>query len=530
VLGVAGATAAVVLLPLSGPSSPFRALSPAPLDGLGVAPLLQDHLLMLAHPPTLYGGQAGLLVPFAVALLGLARGRLERSWRQVLRRWLLAAWALLTAGLLLGAWWAYAVLGWGGFWAWDPVENAAFIPWLFATAALHALRLAELERRGEGLAAGLTVGAYATALLGGYLTRSGAVDSVHAFARTSTAWVFLVPPVAAVAAALAARLLSPDSRAAAHLPRPWLSRGGLLTLGALLLAALALLVLAGTIFPLGAALFGHDKLGVARPYYDHLAAPTALLALLLLGAAPALRHGRALRTLPRALAGPIAAALLTLAGCLSVEVTHPAALATFALSAFALVATWPRGALYGATGPGLRRLGAWACHAGFLVAVSAIAGASALGSHVETSALPGETFAVGGHRVRYHGLVTREEPHRRWVAAVLSVEGAEAGSDEGGARLTFYPRREQPLSKPFIHATVAGDVYVSLGGFEPESKRAGFAAWEFPLMSWLWVSLPLLLGGALLALASPRRREARALAAPEAVPPGTVVTAPGQSS
>lgn len=498
VLGIGAATAASVLLPLAGPASPFRLLSPAPPDGQGMAPLLQDHLLMLVHPPALYGGQAGLLVPFAIALLGLWRGRLERSWRRAMRRWLLAAWALLTAGLLLGAWWAYAVLGWGGFWAWDPVENAALVPWLFATALLHVLPGVERERRGEGLAVALAVGAFATALLGGWLTRSGAIDSVHAFARTPTAWVFLVPPLAAVAAALALRALGPRSEAAEQRAR-WLSRGGALRLGAFLLAGFSVLVLLGTLFPTAALLWSGEKLGVARPYFDRLAAPAALLAVVLLGVAPALRWSGRSPGFPRALAAPAAAAVVALAACLWAGVFAPWALATFGLSAFAAAAAFPRARTR-------RAFGAWSCHLGFLVAASAIAGASALGSHVEVTALPGEVFTVGSHRVRYHGLVTREEPHRRWVAAVLSVIDADGSEREGdGARLTFYPRREQPVSKPLVDSTLFADVYVSLGGFEPESKRAGFAAWEFPLMSWLWASLPLLLGGALLALSARRK-------------------------
>ncbi|MBL8956989.1 MAG: cytochrome c biogenesis protein CcsA [Myxococcaceae bacterium] len=491
VLGVAGATAATLLLPLAGPSSPFVTLSPAPADGQGVAPLLQDHWLMLLHPPLLYGGQLGLVVPFALALLALARGRLAAPWRRAMRGAALWAWALLTAGLVLGAWWAYAVLGWGGFWAWDPVENAALVPWLFATALLHALHAAERERRLERLAVALAVAAFETALLGGFVTRSGAIDSVHAFSRASGASVFLVVPGAGLAAALVlvARRRWPAPA------WPWrLSRGAALLLGVAVLGGLGLFVLVGTATPLLTAAATGAQVAVARPYYDGAAVPAALAALLLLGIAPALpwrasTPGEALR----ALRAPAAAGAVVALACLSAGLRQAGATAAFALAAFA-AASGARGASRSA-----RSAGAWLCHLGVLVAVTGIAGASALAVRAEADVLPGETFAVGRARVRYLGLVTRDDGYRRRVVAALAI-GDRVYDGAGGARLTFYGGREQPVSGPLVVAGFARDVYVSLAGFDPESKRAAFTAWEFPLMSWLWAALVPLLAGAALAV------------------------------
>lgn len=490
VLGAAGATAATLLVQLAGPSSPFTTLAPAPADGQGVAPLLQDHWLMLLHPPLLYGGQLGLVVPFALALLALARGRLAPPWRRAMRGAALWAWALLTAGLVLGAWWAYAVLGWGGFWAWDPVENAALVPWLFATALLHALHAAERESRLERLAAALAVAAFVTALFGGFVTRSGAIDSVHAFSRAEGASAFLVASGAGLVAALA---LAVRRRWPAPARPRRLSRGAALLLGVAVLGALALVVLAGTVTPALAAAATGARVAVARPYYDGAAVPAALAALLLLGVAPALPWGAGTaREALRALAAPAGAGAAVAMACLGAGLRHAGATAAFALAAFA-AASGARGAWRSA-----RSAGAWLCHLGVLVAIAGIAGASALATRVEVEALPGETFTAGRARVRYLGLVTRDEGHRRRVVAALEV-GGRVYDGAGGARLTFYPRREQPVSGPLVMAGFTRDVYVSLSGFDAETKRAAFTAWEFPLMSWLWASLVPLLAGAALA-------------------------------
>ena len=258
----------------------------APVDGRGANPLLQNHILMAVHPPLLYAGYVGFSVPFAIGMASLAAARRGDSWLEVTRRWTLTAWGFLTVGIVLGAWWSYEVLGWGGYWAWDPVENASFIPWLLATAFIHSTVVQ--ARRGvlQSWNYVLVIGTFAATILGTFLTRSGVIASVHSFTQSAIGPAllgFLALILVGALACFAARIHLVGSA-----PRldSLASREGAFLLNNLLLAVFAFVVLSGTLFPLGIEAFRGATVGVGRPFFDRWAVPLSYCLLLTMGIGP----------------------------------------------------------------------------------------------------------------------------------------------------------------------------------------------------------------------------------------------------
>ncbi|HMK74226.1 MAG TPA: cytochrome c biogenesis protein CcsA, partial [Myxococcaceae bacterium] len=273
---------------IAGPANPFGAVSPVPPDGPGPNPLLQNHVLMVIHPPMLYCGYVGMTVPFGIAVAALLDGRLGERWLVTLRRWTLLAWTFLTVGIILGSWWAYAVLGWGGYWAWDPVENASFLPWLTATAFLHSTMVQERRRILKLWTLSLALGSFALTVLGTFMTRSGIFNSVHSFTQSDigpTFLVFLAVVVVVSIALLAVRgpQLAPED----ELPGV-ASRETAILVNNLLFAALTFTVLLGTVFPLLREAFSGVRVSVGAPYFNRMAVPLGIAILFLMGVGPSL--------------------------------------------------------------------------------------------------------------------------------------------------------------------------------------------------------------------------------------------------
>ena len=293
-----------------GPGNPWGRVSPVPVDGPGPNPLLQNHPLMAIHPPLLYLGLVGLAIPFALTISALVRGELDRVWLASTRRWTLGAWAALAAGLVLGAWWSYAVLGWGGYWAWDPVENVALLPWLTATAFLHSAMVQ--ARRGAlvGWNVALVVASFSLTLMATLITRSGILSSVHAFTNTPIGPLFLALVTAVVmSSVLLAIWRLPDGADGARLG----TRGIAFLLNNLLLVAVATTVLVGTLFPLLAEAVTGRQVSVGAPYFERVIGPIALGLLLLVGVGPSLPWGAWTReSRRRLLPGAIAAVVLAI--------------------------------------------------------------------------------------------------------------------------------------------------------------------------------------------------------------------------
>ncbi|HZA49869.1 MAG TPA: cytochrome c-type biogenesis CcmF C-terminal domain-containing protein, partial [Myxococcaceae bacterium] len=322
---------------IAGPANPFLPTPPPiPTDGPGPNPLLQNHLLMVIHPPMLYLGYVGMTVPFGIAAAGLLAGRLGESWMRPLRRWTLVPWAFLSVGIVLGAWWAYAVLGWGGYWAWDPVENASLLPWLTATAFIHSTMVQERRRMLRIWTASLVLTTFWLTILGTFMTRSGIFNSVHSFTQSDIGPTFLAfLGILTVASILLLTLRGPQLAAEDGLKSIW-SRETAILLTNVLLVAVTFVVFLGTVIPLVVEAVEGRRISVGEPYFNKFAVPLGLLVLFNMGVGPSLPWGS---TTPasalKRLAAPTAVALLVVAACVAFGLRGPQPLLAFGLGGFA---------------------------------------------------------------------------------------------------------------------------------------------------------------------------------------------------
>ncbi|HAS12440.1 MAG TPA: cytochrome C biogenesis protein CcmF, partial [Acidimicrobiaceae bacterium] len=298
-----------------GPANPFTTVSPVPLDGPGPNPLLQNHILMAFHPPMLYLGYVGFTVPFAFAVAALVTGRVGEGWLLATRRWTLFAWGFLTVGILLGAWWSYEVLGWGGYWAWDPVENASLLPWLTGTAYLHSVMVQERRGMLRVWNISLLCATFALTILGTFLTRSGVIDSVHAFSESQIGpWLLGFFSLVVIVAVGLIGWRGDRLRAPGSMDSP-VSREGSFLANNVLFAAFAFVVLLGTVFPLVVEAVNGDQLSVGVPYFNRMTMPIGMLLLFLMAIAPVLPWRKASQELLRVrLFWPAAAATVTVVG------------------------------------------------------------------------------------------------------------------------------------------------------------------------------------------------------------------------
>src|SRR4051794_23569371 len=326
------------LLLVNGPARPFATLATAPVDGRGPSPLLQNHPLMAVHPPFLYLGFIGFTVPFAFGIAALLAGPGSEQWVSSIRRWTLAVWCFLTIGLALGALWSYSVLGWGGYWAWDPVENVALLPWLVSTAFLHSVMLQ--QRRGMAALWNimLVIGAFALMTFGTFLTRGSVLTSIYAFTESAVGpayLAFLVLVLLGGFGLVAWRL--PTLRSPARLDSLVSREAAIVGNNVLLLAATAIILL-GTVFPLVAEAVSGQQLSVGKPYFEKAVGPVFLLLLLLVGTAPALSwRGGGPATTARGLARLRTPVLLAMAVIAVVGLGHVEAAAGFGLATLVLV-------------------------------------------------------------------------------------------------------------------------------------------------------------------------------------------------
>jgi cytochrome c-type biogenesis protein CcmF len=487
-------------------ASPFALLPATPADGLGLNPLLRDGG-MLIHPPFLLAGYSAFAVPFAFAVAALLTGRQDATWVAHTRRYALVAWGLQSVGLTLGMWWAYHVLGWGGYWGWDPVENAALMPWLATTAYVHSAQVQ--ERRGTLRAwnYGLVIAAFLLSILGTFLVRSGILPSVHSFAVSPLGpWFFgfLVAAVAVSGLALARRsgqLRSPEPVEAAA------SREGAFLLQNVLLVALTAAVLWGTLLPLLSGMTGRE-LVVGAPYYERAGAPIMLALLALLAVGPLLPWRRARGGWLKLVRWQLAGAALALAALLAGGVRQPGALAALPLVAAGLVtclAEYGRGATFAhrLAGPwpvaaarvlarNRRRYGAYLAHAGILVVAAGLVGSHVWQQSRQVTLRPGESVTVGAHTLTYEGMTTQSASDHGALVARLRMGGETLEP----ARLTYPSLGGQALTRVAIRSTPLDDVYVVLAG--ADAGGAAVTVFVNPLVTWIWVGGALLVAGVLL--------------------------------
>jgi cytochrome c-type biogenesis protein CcmF len=408
------------LMLFAGGVNPFAGLSPAPADGIGLNPLLQ-HPSMMIHPPMLYSGYVAFTIPFAFAIGALITRRLDASWIRATRRFALIAWALLGFGLLLGARWSYTELGWGGYWAWDPVENAALMPWLIGTAFLHSIMVQEKRGMLKVWNACLIVATFSLALLGTFLVRSGVLQSIHAFGD-STVGPYILGLIAVVLIGSTALIIShlDDLRSEKRIDS-LASREAVFVVNNLLLVALCATIFWGTFFPLISELFTGTKSSLAAPWFDHYTTPLAIGLVLFTGIGPLLAWRRvSWATAKRVFVVPsIVAAVVGVALALFTDATHrPWAFALFVFASFALVGLgqefWrgaaARRSLRGGSMPAAlvavvsrnrRRYGGYIVHIGIAVLLIGIAASSSFQTNRDVSLRPGESAAIDGRTVTY---------------------------------------------------------------------------------------------------------------------------------
>jgi cytochrome c-type biogenesis protein CcmF len=497
VLAVMGLVSAGFLLFLLLTSNPFRRLLPAPPDGADLNPLLQDPG-MVAHPPMLYLGYVGFSVAFAFAMAALLAGRLDPIWARWARPWTTAAWVFLTLGLALGSWWAYYELGWGGWWFWDPTENAALMPWLSGTALLHSL--AVTERRGcfRAWTVLLAITTFALSLLGTFLVRSGVLSSVHAFATDPARGLFILALLVLVIGASLLLFALRASRVGLGEPFTPLSRESLLLANNVLLLTAAASVMLGT-------------LSVGPPYFDTVFVPMALAVLLLMGAGPVARWrvttlaelGRRLRWAPVA---TVALTLVVLAA-LDLWQVYPGLgllLAVWVVVATAVNLGTRRRAAVPPNGRAVYGMGL--AHVGVAVTVVGVTLVSALEDDREVRMMPGDAVSLAGYSVRFDGVSRVEGPN------YLAARGAFAVTRDGVGLLTLYPEKRLynasglTMTEAGIDYGFTRDLYVSMG------SPLGEGAWSVrlyhkPFVGWIWGGALLMALGGVLA-ATDRRRAA----------------------
>ena len=511
------------LLLVLGPTRPFAAFAVAPPDGRGPLPLLQNHPLMAVHPPFLYLGFIGFSVPFAFAMAALITGRLSDAWIRVTRRWTLSAWIFLTTGLLLGALWSYGVLGWGGYWAWDPVENVALLPWLVATALLHSVMLQERRGMLKVWNLSLAVGGFALTTFGTFLTRGSILSSVHTFAQSPVGPMYLGFLVIVLLGgfgliAMRAWRLRTEGRFDAVLSREAAFMGN--NLG---LLVLTLVVLLGTIFPLFVEATTNKQVTVGGPYFVETSAPVFLLLLFLMGVGPLLSWRRTsadrLRTrlaVPAAAAGGLMVVLAVLG------MRNAVVLLTLGLAAFVLVANVQevvrsvrahgratgRSALASvlpAAGRDRRRFGGYVAHVGFAIAAMAVVVSSSFAHRMDVTLTRGQSVPFAGYSLRYEGERVDRQPQRVVLIATLSV--ARDGRDDGRVTpsLNLYPAASEPIGTPSIKYGVLKDLYTSVVSFEGDGRTATFRLFLNPGVMWLWVGGGVMVLGGLLSVWPARR-------------------------
>ncbi len=502
-----------------GPADPFTLAATVVTDGPGPNPLLQNHPLMAIHPPMLYLGYVGFTVPFAFAVAALVTGRVGEGWLAATRRWTLVAWGFLTAGIILGSWWSYEVLGWGGFWAWDPVENASFLPWLTGTAYLHSVMIQQRRGMLRVWNLSLLIATFSLTILGTFLTRSGVLDSVHSFTESPIGpWLLgLFAVTVAVSLGLIGwrgdRLRAPGS-----IDSP-LSREGAFLANNVVFAAFAFVVLLGTVFPLLVEAINDDRISVGTPYFNRMTMPLGMMLLFLMAVAPVLpwrkASGELLRTRLQwpAWAGTAAVVAAVLVGARGI-----APLLAFGLGAFAATAALRQlllavrasrrqghSVLRGLVG---RANGGMVVHIGVVLVAVAFTAASSYASSDQFRLQPGESATLAGRTVTYEGMnESVQSGQKTTFSARVRVDGGRVFEPA----LNTFPNASQTIGTPSVNTGLVEDLYLTLvAGPESPGAEVVIGVIVQPLVIWLWIGGGMMAAGTILA-AWPGERRRRAV-------------------
>jgi cytochrome c-type biogenesis protein CcmF len=507
------------------PASPF-VTQVAPADGLGLNPSLQNPYMAL-HPPSLYLGYVGLAIPFALAMAAMLAGRTDARWVVASRRWTLAAWGFLGIGMLLGSHWAYTEVGWGGFWAWDPVENAALMPWLVATAFLHSVMVQERKGMLKVWNISLIAGAFALSIFGTFLTRSGILSSIHAFVASDIGWYFMVALVLIIGGSFALIMWRLPQLKADRRMESLVSREATFLFNNLLLVGIAFAVLWGVVYPLLTEAVGQVRESVSTPFYEFFVIVFGLPLLLLMGIGPLIAWRRAsLRQIRTTFLWPFLGGLATGIAMVAfgLDSSWPG-VAAGSICAFVTVTiisefvrgtvarhrvaeeSWPIAFLH-LIDRNRRRYGGYIVHLGVIVFVVGAVGASAYETSGQGVLKKGETLTIGSNVLTFEGVEQTQGPNYRQRAAVLNVvsDGEEIGTLKPAKR--SYIREQTTSNEVAIHTTLTqGDLFIILDGIRVDGA-VQIKTFYKPVVGLLWIAGFLFAGGVLLCVwPDPRERK-----------------------
>ncbi len=518
------------------PTNPFAKLAFIPADGNGLSPLLR-HPAMTFHPPNLYLGFTGLTSPYAFAMAALITRRLDSEWIKLIRRWTLIAWLFLSIGIMLGGRWAYDVLGWGGYWGWDPVENSSLLPWLTATPLLHSIMVQERKGMLKVWNIVLVLLTFGLVMFGTFITRSGVIQSVHAFAQSPIGAYFLVfIGVMLIGSVLLLFSRLPDLKSKNEMTSLY-SREAIFLLQNLLFVAAAFAIFWGNVFPMISEIVTGNKITVGPPFFLTVAGPIFGAIVVVMGVIPLISWGgTTLRRLEMNLVQPIIAAVASGVVLIVLGVRQPIGLVGFALVIFAGYTTlreFVRGvavrrrstgedvvqALFGLVARNRRRYGGYLIHISIILMALGIIGSSVYKTEQTAVLKTGESMQVGAYTLTYQGLEQLNQGDKTVTRARLAV--AENGRAIGNVIPVreFYPVQQQPMTIPFVRTTAKEDLYVILNTWDDATGPATFKATVNPLVVWLWIGALLFVFSTLVALWPEGER--RAVAVPEVtVQPG----------
>ncbi len=517
-------------LVLSFVTTPFERLPFVPPDGVGLNPLLYDEGMRI-HPPMLLAGYMSWSVPFAFAIAALATGRLGNEWVRLARRYAMVAWVILGLGNVLGAWWAYRVLGWGGYWGWDPVENVALMPWLTGTAFIHSIQIQERRGMLKAWNVALILVTFFLSIFGTFVVRSGVLASVHAFATSALGPYFLTYLAFILLGSLALffwRL--PRLRAENELDS-LLSREASFLLNNLLFLGVAFAIFWGTVYPIVSEALTGSKIAVGAPYFNQVAGPLLGAMLLLMGIAPLMPWRRASREnlahnfLAPVLAAVVGTATLAAIGVRDVYAVIGAALILFVLAT--LLQEFVRGtsARHRATGEPYpsalahlvrrnnRRYGGYVVHLAIIMIGAGVIGSHTYQQQSQVSLTPGQSMSLGSYTLTFQGLNAYSIPGAQVVEADMLM-GSEVLRPQ---KVIFQNFENQPSTKVAVRATPLEDLYVTLASWSTDggTPRVALSVFVNPLVSWIWTGGLVFLLGTLVALwpaPEPASRSVRAVA------------------
>lgn len=513
----------LVLICLPGAhQNPFNSLSPVPTDGMGMNPLLRN-LGMVFHPPTLLIGWAFILVPFAMAMGALITRRLDEEWLDSARRWALASWALLGIGNILGAWWAYYELGWGGYWAWDPVENAGLLPWILITAFLHTTMT--WRRRGLNKVWSLLfiVFAFLLTIFGAYLTRSSLLNSVHTFGATPAEPIFLIFMACMLIGALTLIIIRLRALKDAQGDDALISGETTFFVNSLLLTLATVAIFIGTMFPFFSRIFSDHVIEQGADFFNRTAVPTFLAVILLSGLCVLVGFKKPkLASFGRALIWPTAGALVSVLILVILGINKWHVLVTAFILAFALFATiakWIRDIFQHRIGKrenffrtchrlfstNRARYGGYIVHIAIVIIAIGITGSSVYDVHLDVILSPGQSVVVQDYVLTYNGYTpSGTDTIMTWTAS-FDLERGDKHLGTLNPALSFYAITDQTLSETAVRSTLADDVYISLYSIDV-SENIGVVIMINPLVMWIWIGGVVLFIGGLWAFSAPAKK------------------------